>query len=68
MLSLSVIMPKIWEPYQRSGLIVPLDKLPINVYRTVEEECLGIGEKDPGHTLLPTLEKADVDDFKKYWQ
>ncbi len=69
MLSLSVIMPKIWEPYEPTGLIVRLDELPKKVYRTtVEEKWLGIAEKDPGHTLLPTLKKTDVDDFKKYWQ
>ena len=68
MLSLSVIMPKVWEPYQRTGLIVQLDELPREVYQTVEEKCLGIAEKDPGHTLLPTLKKTDVDDFQKYWQ
>ena len=68
MLSLSVLMPKIWESYERTGLIAPLDELPIKVYRTVEEKWLGLAEKDPGHTLLPTLKKTDVDDFKKYWQ
>jgi uncharacterized membrane protein required for colicin V production len=68
MLSLSVIMPSIWEPYQPTGLIVPLDKLPIGVYQTVEKKWLGIAEKDPGHTRFPTLEKADVEKFEKYWR
>ncbi len=68
MLSLSVIMPKIWEPYQRTGLLVPLDELPIKTYQTVEEKWLGVAEKDPGHTRFPTLEKTDMDDFQKYWR
>ncbi|MGD0016892.1 MAG: CvpA family protein [Verrucomicrobiia bacterium] len=68
MLSVSVFMPKFWEPYERTGLVAQLDEIPIKMYRTVEGKWLGIGVKDPGHTLLPTLKKADVDDFKKYWQ
>jgi hypothetical protein len=68
MLSLSVIIPRIWEPYQRTGLIVPFDELPIDVYQTVEQKWLGITENDPGHTLFPTLKNADADDFKKYWR
>jgi hypothetical protein len=68
MLSLSVILPEIVDSYQRTGLIVPLDKLPIGVYQTMEKDCFGIPEDDPGHTRLPTLEKANADDFKKYWK
>ena len=68
MLSLSVFLPKIWEDYQPTGLIVRLDKLPINVYQVVEGKWLGITEKNPGHARFPTLEKADVDDFQKYWR
>jgi len=68
MLSVSIITPEIWEPYQRTGLIIPLDKLPTGIYKTVEEEWLGIMEKNPGHTRFPTLEKADANNFQKYWR
>jgi hypothetical protein len=68
MLSLSVFMPKIWDGYQPTGLVVRFDTLPMEVYQSVEQKWLGITEKDPGHTRFPTLEKADVDDFEKYWR
>jgi uncharacterized membrane protein required for colicin V production len=66
--SLSVIVPKIWEPYNRDALTVPFDRVPIVVYQHIEEQWLGIPKTDPGHTRFPTFEKADVDNFQKYWQ
>jgi uncharacterized membrane protein required for colicin V production len=66
--SLSVVGPKIWEPYNRDALTVPFDRFPIAVYREVEQRWLGIPETDPGHTRFPTFDKADADDFQKYWQ
>ena len=68
MLSLSVIMPKVSDSYEPTGLVVRLDKFPIVAYQTVERECLDIKNDDPGYTRFPTLEKANMDDFKKYWQ
>ncbi|HUJ70999.1 MAG TPA: CvpA family protein [Verrucomicrobiae bacterium] len=66
--SLSVIAPKIWEPYNRDALTVPFDRLPIAVYQYIEEQWLGVPKTDPGHTRFPTFEKADADDFQKYWR
>ena len=68
MTSLSVIVPKIWEPYNRDGLTVPFDRYPIAVYQRIEQQWLGIPQNDPGHTRFPTFEKADADDIQKYWQ
>jgi len=68
MTSLSVFIPKIWEPYNRDALTVPFDRYPIEVYEHIEEEWLGIPKSDPGHTRFPTFEKADADNFQKYWE
>jgi uncharacterized membrane protein required for colicin V production len=67
MTSLSVITPKIWEPYNHDALTVPFDRYPIAVYRRIEG-IVGINTNDPGHTRFPTFEKQDADDFQKYWQ
>jgi len=66
--SLSVITPKIWEPYNHDALTVPFDRLPIAVYQHIEEQWLGVRKTDPGHTRFPTFEKADADDLQKYWR
>jgi uncharacterized membrane protein required for colicin V production len=68
MTSLSVIVPKVWEPYERTALLVPLDTVPISVYQAIERGWFGIAEKDPTHTRLPTFEKADADNAEKYWR
>ena len=68
MTSLSVFIPKVWEPYNHNGLTMPFDQVPIAIYQHIEERWLGIPKTDPGHTRFPTFEKADADDFKKYWQ
>jgi len=68
MTSLSVIAPKIWEPYDRNALTLPLDTVPISIYQTVERDWLHIAENDPAHTRFPTFEKADADNFDKYWR
>jgi uncharacterized membrane protein required for colicin V production len=68
MTSLSVIAPKVWEPYDRNALLVPFDQLPAQVYQTVERRWLDIPDTDPGHTRLPTFKKEDVDDLDKYWR
>jgi uncharacterized membrane protein required for colicin V production len=68
MTSLSVIVPKIWEPYNRDGLTVPFDRYPITVYQHIEQQWLGVPPNDPGHTRFPTFEKADADNFQKYWE
>ncbi|HXI83457.1 MAG TPA: CvpA family protein [Verrucomicrobiae bacterium] len=67
MTSLSVVVPKIWEPYNRDALTVPFDRYPIAVYRYIED-AVGVKANDPGHTRFPTFEKKDGDDFQKYWQ
>ena len=67
MTSLSVIAPKIWEPYNRNALTVHLDRLPIAVYQHIED-AVGVKANDPGHTRFPTFDKNDADDFQKYWQ
>jgi uncharacterized membrane protein required for colicin V production len=70
MMSLSIVAPKVWEPYNRRAFVLNLkfDEFPIRVYRHIEERWLGISKGDPGRTRLPTLEKAQADDFQKYWQ
>ncbi|MGD0649684.1 MAG: CvpA family protein [Verrucomicrobiia bacterium] len=68
MTSLSVIAPKIWEPYNRNALTLPLDQVPIHIYRAVEKNWLHIGTNDCAHTRFPTFDKANVDDFDKYWK
>ena len=68
MTSLSVIGPKVWEPYNREALTLPFDQFPIVAYERIEEQWLGIPRNDPGHTRFPTFEKADADNFQKYWR
>jgi uncharacterized membrane protein required for colicin V production len=68
MTSLSVIVPKVWEPYNRNALLMPLDQVPIAIYQTVERRWLDIPESDPSHTRLPTFNKEDVDNLDKYWR
>jgi uncharacterized membrane protein required for colicin V production len=68
MTSLSVIGPKIWEPYNRDALPLPLDQVTIHIYRAVEKNWLHIGTNDCAHTRFPTFDKADVDNFDKYWK
>jgi uncharacterized membrane protein required for colicin V production len=67
MTSLSVFIPKIWEPYNHFALTLPFDQYPINVYEHIEEQWLGIPKNDPGHTRFPTFKKEDADSFQKYW-
>ncbi len=68
MTSLSVVMPKYWDKYDRTALVVPWDEIPLSAFRHVEQNWLHIPETDPGHTRLPTLEKADADDLEKFWR
>jgi uncharacterized membrane protein required for colicin V production len=68
MTSLSVIVPKIWDGYNREALTVPFDEYPIRVYQQIEGGLLGIRTNDPGHTRFPTFEKADEDNFQTYWK
>jgi len=67
MTSLSVVVPTIWESYNRDALTVPFDRYPIAVYQRIEN-VVGVKTNDPGRTRFPTFEKKDADDFKKYWQ
>lgn len=67
MTSLSVIAPKIWEPYNRAALPLPLDTAPIRVYQKLERDWIHITTNDLGHTRFPTFEKADADNMDKYW-
>ena len=66
--SLSVIAPKIWETYDRSALLVPFDRLPISMYQHIERHWLAVSAEDPHHTRFPTFEKADADNFQKFWR
>ncbi len=68
MTSLSVIVPKIWEPYNHDGLTLAFDRFPITVYQRIEVDVVGIRTNDLGHTRFPTFEKADADSFQKYWK
>ena len=68
MTSLSVIVPKIWDGYNRGALTLPFDEYPIQVYQQIETGVLRIRTTDPGHTRFPTFERADEDDFQKYWK
>ncbi len=67
MTSLSVIVPQIWEPYNPEALTVRFDQKPIEVYQYIEK-AIGVKTNDPGHTRFPTFEKANADDFQKYWE
>ena len=67
MTSLSVIVPKIWEPYNPNALTVPFDRYPIVVYQRIED-VVGVKTNDPGRTRFPTFEKKDEDSFQKYWR
>ncbi|MGO9245115.1 MAG: CvpA family protein [Verrucomicrobiia bacterium] len=67
MTSLSVIAPKIWEPYNPDALTFRFDQKPIEVYQSIEN-AIGVKANDPGRTRFPTFEKADQDDFQKYWK
>jgi len=66
--SLSVIVPKIWDSYNHDALTVAFDRFPIAMYERIEQRWLGIQKTDPGHTRFPMFEKADEDDFQKYWK
>jgi hypothetical protein len=68
MTSLSVIVPKVWEPYNHDALTVAFDQFPIELYQRIEERCVGVQKTDPGRTRFPTFEKADADNFQKYWK
>lgn len=68
MTSLSVILPKVWEPYERSAMLVPIDEIPFKIYRFVEGNVFGVKNGDPSQTPLPTLDKTVADDFEKFWQ
>jgi hypothetical protein len=68
MTSLSVVGPKVWEEYNHEALVLPLDKVPIEVYQAVERDWLHIATNNPAHTRFPTFDKANVDDFDKYWE
>jgi uncharacterized membrane protein required for colicin V production len=67
MTSLSVIVPKIWEPYNHEALTVPFDRYPIAVYQRIED-VVGVKTNDPGRTRFPTFEKKDADNLQKYWR
>ena len=67
MTSLSVIAPKIWEPYNPDALTVRFDQKPIEIYQYIEN-AIGVKANDPGRTRFPTFDKADQDDFQKYWK
>lgn len=66
--SLSVLGPKLYEPYNPDAMVTRLDKWPIVAYQVIEQGILHVPPTDPGHTRFPTFEKSDVDDFQKYWQ
>jgi len=57
MTSLSVIAPKIWEPYNRDALTVRLDRFPIAVYQDIED-AVGVKTSDPGRTRFPSLTRT----------
>lgn len=68
MTSLSVIIPKLYEPYERTALLLQFDEYPIRSYRFVERDIFGVDPEDPHHTRMPTLDKSDLDDSKKFWR
>ena len=65
MTSLSVVIPKLWEPYDRTTLLLPFDEMPIQAYQEVERDWLHIPANDPSHTRFPTYRKEDADDINK---
>ena len=68
MTSLSVVIPKLWEPYDRTTLLLPFDQLPITAYQKVEREWLHIPASNPSHARFPTYKKEDADDINKFWR
>jgi uncharacterized membrane protein required for colicin V production len=72
--SLSVIGPKIWEPYNHDALTVAFDRYPIMTYQYIEEQWLRIpktnadGTPNPCHTRFSTFENKDADSFQTYWR
>jgi hypothetical protein len=68
MTSLSVVIPKLWEPYDRTTLLLPFDQLPITAYQKVEREWLHIPANNPSHARFPTYKKEDADDINKFWR
>jgi uncharacterized membrane protein required for colicin V production len=68
MTSLSVLGPKLWDAYNPKALMLPLDQVPIEIYKHVERDRMGIAATNSAHTRFPTFEKTDADDFEKYWK
>lgn len=68
MTSVPAITPKVWPAYNRDALLLPLDRVPIETYRYIEQHWVGVLETDPAHTRFSTFEKEDWDDPQKNWQ
>lgn len=68
MTSLSVVIPKLWDPYDRTTLLLPFDQLPLTAYQKVERDWMHVPASNPSHTRFPTYKKEDADDINKYWR
>lgn len=68
LMSLSVILPTMWTTYDHTRLLVPLDQVPLQVYRLVEDKCLRIPADDVRHTPLPALVATNAEDVTQSWR
>ena len=57
-----------WASYDRSRLLMPLDQVPLQAYRFVEDKCLRIRADDARHTPLPTLVATNAEDVAQFWR
>jgi uncharacterized membrane protein required for colicin V production len=68
MTSVSALAPKVWPPYDRTALVLSLDKVPLEIYRAIERDVLRVPTNAPGHTRFPSFEKSCVDDLPEKWK
>jgi uncharacterized membrane protein required for colicin V production len=67
-MTFSIAGPAFLPAYQRDQLPLPLDGWPLQAYRVIETRLAGVGAKERGHTLLPTLNDKDSDTPVHFWR
>jgi hypothetical protein len=67
-MSISVAAPELWPGYRSDQLPVRVDRWPLEAYRFIETRFAGIGPKEPGHTLLPSLNVNQPKTPADFWQ
>lgn len=61
-------LPNIYPAYDSSRLLLPMDRLPLAVFRGVEEMATGLPPDDSARTLLPFLEGKPGETFQVGWR